>query len=26
LSMVAAIASGEFVRAHELYGRNRPAE
>jgi hydroxymethylglutaryl-CoA reductase (NADPH) len=26
LSMAAAIASGEFVRAHEQYGRNRPAE
>jgi hydroxymethylglutaryl-CoA reductase (NADPH) len=26
LSMAAAIASGEFVRAHEEYGRNRPAE
>lgn len=24
LSMGAAIASGEFVRAHETYGRNRP--
>ncbi len=26
LSMAAAIASGEFVDAHEHYGRNRPAE
>jgi len=26
LSMGAAIASGEFVQAHEEYGRNRPAE
>jgi hydroxymethylglutaryl-CoA reductase (NADPH) len=26
LSMGAAIASGEFVQAHETYGRNRPAE
>ncbi|MEM6795378.1 MAG: hydroxymethylglutaryl-CoA reductase [Acidobacteriota bacterium] len=26
LSMGAAIASGEFVEAHEAYGRNRPAE
>lgn len=26
LSMAAAIASGEFVTAHEQYGRNRPAE
>jgi hydroxymethylglutaryl-CoA reductase (NADPH) len=26
LSMAAAIASGEFVEAHEQYGRNRPAE
>ena len=26
LSMAAAIASGEFVRAHEQYGRNKPAE
>ncbi len=26
LSMSAAIASGEFVGAHEMYGRNRPAE
>jgi hydroxymethylglutaryl-CoA reductase (NADPH) len=26
LSMGAAIASGEFVEAHETYGRNRPAE
>lgn len=26
LSMAAAIASGEFVSAHERYGRNRPAE
>ena len=26
LSMAAAIASGEFVNAHEQYGRNRPAE
>jgi len=25
LSMAAAIASGEFVAAHETYGRNRPA-
>jgi len=25
LSMGAALASGEFVEAHELYGRNRPA-
>jgi hydroxymethylglutaryl-CoA reductase (NADPH) len=25
LSMAAAIASGEFVAAHEAYGRNRPA-
>ena len=25
LSMAAAIASGEFVEAHEQYGRNRPA-
>jgi hydroxymethylglutaryl-CoA reductase (NADPH) len=24
LSMTAAIASGEFVTAHEQYGRNRP--
>jgi len=24
LSMGAALASGEFVRAHEMYGRNRP--
>ena len=24
LSMGAAIASGEFVQAHETYGRNRP--
>ena len=24
LSMAAAIASGEFVAAHEAYGRNRP--
>jgi hydroxymethylglutaryl-CoA reductase (NADPH) len=24
ISMAAAIASGEFVRAHEEYGRNRP--
>ena len=24
LSMAAAIASGEFVNAHETYGRNRP--
>ena len=24
ISMAAAIASGEFVRAHDLYGRNRP--
>ena len=24
LSMAAAIASGEFVDAHETYGRNRP--
>lgn len=26
LSMGAAIASGEFVQAHETYGRNRPEE
>jgi hydroxymethylglutaryl-CoA reductase (NADPH) len=26
LSMAGAIASGEFVEAHETYGRNRPAE
>jgi hydroxymethylglutaryl-CoA reductase (NADPH) len=26
LSMGAAIASGEFVRAHETYGRNRPQQ
>ncbi len=26
ISMGAAIASGEFVEAHETYGRNRPAE
>ncbi len=26
LSMGAAIGSGEFVEAHEAYGRNRPAE
>lgn len=26
LSMGAAIASGEFVNAHETYGRNRPVE
>lgn len=26
LSMGAAIASGEFVNAHETYGRNRPAD
>lgn len=26
LSMAAAIASGEFVNAHEEYGRNRPLE
>jgi len=26
LSMGAALASGEFVTAHELYGRNRPEE
>jgi hydroxymethylglutaryl-CoA reductase (NADPH) len=26
LSMAAAIGSGEFVAAHETYGRNRPAE
>jgi hydroxymethylglutaryl-CoA reductase (NADPH) len=26
LSMTAAIATGEFVSAHEQYGRNRPAE
>jgi hydroxymethylglutaryl-CoA reductase (NADPH) len=26
LSMGAALASGEFVAAHELYGRNRPEE
>ena len=26
LSMGAAIASGEFVSAHEAYGRNRPEE
>jgi hydroxymethylglutaryl-CoA reductase (NADPH) len=26
LSMCAAIASGEFVDAHETYGRNRPGE
>ena len=26
LSMAAAIASGEFVEAHERYGRNRPPE
>ncbi len=26
LSMGAAIASGEFVQAHETYGRNRPRE
>jgi hydroxymethylglutaryl-CoA reductase (NADPH) len=26
ISMGAAIASGEFVAAHEQYGRNRPAE
>ncbi|MCA1593866.1 MAG: hydroxymethylglutaryl-CoA reductase [Acidobacteria bacterium] len=26
LSMGAAIASGEFVEAHETYGRNRPGE
>jgi hydroxymethylglutaryl-CoA reductase (NADPH) len=26
LSMAAAIASGEFVNAHEQYGRNRPVE
>jgi hydroxymethylglutaryl-CoA reductase (NADPH) len=25
VSMGAAIASGEFVGAHERYGRNRPA-
>ena len=25
ISMAAAIASGEFVEAHETYGRNRPA-
>ena len=25
ISMAAAIASGEFVAAHEKYGRNRPA-
>ena len=24
LSIGAAIASGEFVAAHEMYGRNRP--
>jgi len=24
--MAAAIASGEFVEAHERYGRNRPPE
>jgi hydroxymethylglutaryl-CoA reductase (NADPH) len=24
ISMGAAMASGEFVTAHELYGRNRP--
>jgi hydroxymethylglutaryl-CoA reductase (NADPH) len=26
LSMGAAIASGEFVEAHEAYGRNRPSD
>ncbi len=26
ISMAAAIASGEFVNAHEQYGRNRPSE
>lgn len=26
ISMAAAIASGEFVNAHEYYGRNRPEE
>jgi hydroxymethylglutaryl-CoA reductase (NADPH) len=26
LSMGAAIASGEFVNAHEIYGRNRPGQ
>jgi hydroxymethylglutaryl-CoA reductase (NADPH) len=26
LSMAAAIASGDFVAAHEEYGRNRPPE
>jgi hydroxymethylglutaryl-CoA reductase (NADPH) len=26
LSMGAALASGEFVEAHEMYGRNRPPE
>jgi hydroxymethylglutaryl-CoA reductase (NADPH) len=26
LSMGAALASGEFVTAHEMYGRNRPPE
>ena len=26
LSMGAALASGEFVAAHEAYGRNRPKE
>ncbi|MBI2187391.1 MAG: hydroxymethylglutaryl-CoA reductase [Acidobacteria bacterium] len=26
ISMAAAIASGEFVAAHEQYGRNRPAD
>jgi hydroxymethylglutaryl-CoA reductase (NADPH) len=26
ISMAGAIASGEFTRAHEMYGRNRPGE
>jgi hydroxymethylglutaryl-CoA reductase (NADPH) len=26
LSIAAAIASGEFVAAHEAYGRNRPED
>jgi hydroxymethylglutaryl-CoA reductase (NADPH) len=26
ISMAAAIASGEFVNAHDRYGRNRPKE
>ena len=26
ISMAAAISSGEFVNAHETYGRNRPNE